>query len=281
MLTLHNDHLRITVSPQGGAVTSARTVAGRDFLRPLLGPFSVRATACYPLVPLGNRVGGNRFTFDGRTYALRPNATDPLYLHGDGWLSDWTVEQAGKTRADLLLETRAPDLGVHTYRARQTFLLRQNCLRIEMEVTNLAPDAMPFGLGLHPFMPHNDAEITFSAAAFWTEGEGSLPLIRRPVAGMIDFSAGQGIPDMWLNNAYEGWDGRASVRWPDGIGLEIRADPIFRHLMVYAPDTDRSFFCLEPMTHLPNAVNRPDMPAMDVLAQGQSLSGAVEFTLMS
>ena len=279
MLSLQNDALRVEISPHAGTVTSARTADGRDFLRPLNGPFQVRAASCYPLVPLGNRVGGNGFRFDGKDYQLRPNATDPLYLHGDGWLSDWHVERADPTRADLLLEVRDPDCGVHNYLARQRFSLDGNRLRIGMEVENLGPDPMPFGLGLHPFMPNNGARITFAAAAFWTEGAGSLPDHRVPVTGEIDFSAGPVLPDLSLNNAYEGWDGRALVRWPDGLTLAMQADPLFSTLMVYAPASDRSFFCLEPMSHLPNAMNRADMPAMHVLQPGQVLSGGVDFTV--
>lgn len=276
MLSLQTDALLIEVSPHAGAVTRAVTADGRNFLRPLSGPFHVRASACYPLVPLGNRVGGNGFSFGGKDYDLRPNAADPLYLHGDGWLADWSVEQADPTRAELALEMRAPDCGVHIYRACQRFLLDGNRLRIEFDAENLGPEAMPFGLGLHPFMPNDGARVTFNAKAFWTEGPLSLPDARIAVDGEVDFSSGRRLPDIALNNAYEGWDGRAHIQWPDGMTLLLQADPIFSTLMVYAPDSNRSFFCLEPMSHLPNALN---MPGMQVLGPGEILSGGVDFTV--
>ena len=82
---------------QGGALSARISTTGglllhyswlRDGLTiPLLRPATDNAdalsSACYPLVPFGNRVRGNRFTFKGHDYSLRPNRDwDPHYLHG-------------------------------------------------------------------------------------------------------------------------------------------------------------------------------------------------------
>ncbi|MDO5640934.1 MAG: aldose 1-epimerase [Paracoccus sp. (in: a-proteobacteria)] len=279
LLSLQNEVIEIAVSPRGGALTHARLRDGRDFLRPLNGDFSVRASACYPLVPLGNRIGGNRFRFAGREHRLRPNSSDPLYLHGDGWLADWAVTRKEPGLIALSHSVKTPDCGVHIYRAEQRFMLDGNQLRIGISVENQGAEPMPFGLGLHPFMPARGADIRFRARAFWTESPENLPESRNPISGAVDFSGGQTLPDLALNNAYEGWDGRADILWPDGPGLVMRADPVFSVLMAYAPADDRSFFCLEPMTHLPNALNMEGQPGMTTLAPGESLAGAVSFTV--
>ena len=56
--------------------------------------------ASFPLVPYVNRIRGGRFTFRGREVRLAPNmAGDPSPLHGQGWLSPWQVERAGRVDA--------------------------------------------------------------------------------------------------------------------------------------------------------------------------------------
>ena len=54
-----------------------------------------------------------------------------------------------------------------------------------------------------------------------------------------------------------GWDGAAELRWPGrGVGLRLKADAAFKHLMVYA-DPTQSFFCVEPQSNASGAFNRP------------------------
>ena len=56
--------------------------------------------ASFPLVPYVNRIRDGRFTFRGREVRLAPNmAGDPSPLHGQGWLSPWTVEEPDERRA--------------------------------------------------------------------------------------------------------------------------------------------------------------------------------------
>ena len=60
-------------------------------------------------------------------------------------------------------------------------------------------------------------------------------------------------------------------------GITIEADDLFRHLQVYTPP-DQDFFCVEPVSHVPNALNlrelSPDQ-AMDVVQPGATLSGSI------
>ena len=104
-LTLESGSLRVVVSPQGGAVVEAWYGAV-----PLLRPYAAEASAAFdvlkagmfPLVPFGNRVVGNAFTFDGRTYRLAANTNgDRHYLHGDGWLGLWSPTTHSQTQLDL------------------------------------------------------------------------------------------------------------------------------------------------------------------------------------
>ncbi len=53
------------------------------------------------MAPLCNRLAGNQFRFGGRAYSLPSNTEDPLYLHGDGWLADWQIEDQSPSAATL------------------------------------------------------------------------------------------------------------------------------------------------------------------------------------
>jgi aldose 1-epimerase len=63
--------------------------------------------------------------------------------------------------------------------------------------------------------------------------------------------------------------------------VTIEADAAFRHLQVFTP-FDCDFFCAEPVSHVPDAINRSDLPpgqAMHVLPPGESLAGSVTIAL--
>ena len=90
------------------------------------------------------------------------------------------------------------------------------------------------------------------------------------------------LPRGWRNNDYGGWKGWAEVAWPSrGARLVMTADPVFRHLMVYA-DPTKPYFCVEPQSNASGAFNRGsefDDPAEGVLVlePGESLGGTVRF----
>jgi hypothetical protein len=60
----------------------------------------------------------------------------------------------------------------------------------------------------------------------------------------------------------------------------IEADPVFGHLIVYVPPA-RDFFAVEPVSHMNNAVNRPDVTdnGLRHLAPGERLTGSVRFSV--
>ena len=77
---LENAHLRMRVDPQGGKVQS---LFSRRHQTPVL--HENPAGGLFPMVPLANRVAGNRFSFRGREIILPNHQADArFFLHGDG-----------------------------------------------------------------------------------------------------------------------------------------------------------------------------------------------------
>lgn len=260
---LESDVLTVEISTLGGAILSGRMRDGRRFLSGASTSSGARpadGTACFPMVPLCNRVEDNAFTFRSRAYRVRPNSGDPLYLHGDGWLAEWQLVHSDTDEAHLLFDKQASDDAPWAYRAEQTFRIEGAHLGVTLGVTNRGMEPMPFGLGFHPYFPRTP-QMTLHAPArdWWTEREGCLPDERWPVAGPVDFSVPRLLPAMRLNNGFEGWSGTARIVWPETrLGVEITADALLGRYMIYAPDEARDFFCFEPMSHTPNALAHVD-----------------------
>lgn len=65
----------------------------------------------------------------------------------------------------------------------------------------------------------------------------------------------------------------------DLLSVSLSPQGADAHHMGYAPEDDASFFCLELMTDLPNALALQGPQALHLLLPGQSLSGSITFRL--
>jgi aldose 1-epimerase len=287
--------LTLELDPRGAAITrfSCRGADGAE--RPLLRPASSYAgdpltAGCFPLLPFGNRVRGNRFSFGGADYALAPNQPwDRHYLHGDGWLSLWEVADVSPRAATLSLRCWGDELSPYAYDATIAFALTEDVLSIRLAVTNRHATALPFGLGLHPYFPLTP-HTTLQAAArrFFTEEADYLPGAATEIPPDLDFSTAQRLPRHWINNGFAGWDGGAAILWPEhGLGLRIQAEAAFGHYFVFMSDRRfepgfaEDYFCFEPMTHQADAHHAADLGGLAVLAPGECLAATVAFHLAS
>ena len=292
LIRLEAGDFSASVSSRGGALWSFSLRHGGDNM-PLLqtrgevGRAEAGLSGCFPLVPFGNRVRGNRFTYDGREYSFLPNTeADPFYLHGDGWLADWLPEEVSDDHVSLVLTREQDHRSPYTYEARQEIALDENGLRLCLVVTNYGTHAMPFGLGWHPFFPMTkETQLRAPASDYWTEGDAHLSGHREALPPDLDFNAPRSLPDRWVNNGFEGWDGRADIYWPDrGLTLAIHASEAFERYQIFVSDTafdpewTRDFFCFEPMSHAVDAHNAAGGGGLVRLEPGQSLGGAMTLT---
>lgn len=258
VLLENEEGLTVEVSPLGGAILSARW-RGIPLLAPTSAPGLASqvfgAEACFPLVPFGNRIEANGFQFDGRDYRLERNTTDPLVLHGDGWLGRWSILQRDRQSLTLRLDQQASVATPFAYEAIETIAIDGPRLILSLSITNRADQALPYGLGFHPFFPRTpETRLIARADRYWSEREGHLPDRPGPIPQNMNFAFGSPLPPNWLNNAFDGWDGRARIEWPEtGLAASLEADGHFRFFVLYSPSATSSFFCFEPMSHRPNA----------------------------
>jgi aldose 1-epimerase len=277
-IALRHGDLAVRLRSLGGAILSA-TYRGTPFL--VAGGGTDGAMASFPLVPFGNRVESNIMCFHGRDYRFQPNSADQFYLHGDGWLGSWEIEHAEQHRVLFSFSRVADATSPYSYAARQEVALVDGALVLTLSVENRGDEALPFGLGQHPFFLRTPkTRLTTVAESFWSERAGYLPDTSGPVPELFDFRAGAALPDVWANNAFGGWNGVAEIVWPEsGMQARLEADAIFGTFMLYMPVERTDFFCLEPMSHLPNGHHLPEFGGLTALTPGESLSGTVKIRL--
>jgi len=235
------------------------------------------------LVPWSNRISGGGFHFRGRFHALPPNLTgEPAPIHGNGFSSAWTPVETSAVSATLTLESDGP--GPYKYAAEVRYALEAGALSVRLRVANRGEDALPFGLGLHPWLPRTPrATLRARATTVTLEDRFHLPAGQAPVASLADwdFSAPRRLPDTWINNDFSPWDGYADIVWTDrDLRLSIEADEAVSAYILYAPGPAADHFCFEPVTHLVDAHNRPGGPeanGMAILETGDELAIACRF----
>lgn len=286
-LTLSNPWLRIDVAPQlGGGLTRFDWRSG-GVLEPVFRRCEAVSAhtdpnrlACYPLLPYANRIGGGHFRFGGRDVEVpRNRACEPLPIHGDGWLAHWQVERSERERVRLVLDRSR---GVpYAYRAALTYALDRATLSVTLEIENAGRDALPFGLGLHPFLARDTStELCAPASGLWLSGDDWLPVRHVPAPPAWQFGVAYPLPDGLVNHAFSGWSGRAAVVWARRrLSLAIGANTDY--YVLYTPPHE-DFFCFEPVDHPINAVNLPggaDANGMTVLARGERLVRRFDFTV--
>ncbi|MFK0693118.1 aldose 1-epimerase [Mesorhizobium sp. IMUNJ 23033] len=242
--------------------------------------------ACNLLVPWSNRISGGGFIFNATFHELLPNvAGEPFPIHGNGFSSEWNVDSLAPDQARLSLVSNGP--GPYRYRAEVGYALTGQALELNLLIANRAPVSLPFGLGIHPWFPRT-ALTTLHAPALQVclELPNHLPDRFEDVRTRPDwdFRTPTALPGGWINNAFAGWDGAASICWPErNCGLRIEASPPLNFYLVYSPSAASDFFCFEPVSHVVDAHNCGSIDiwnGLSVLSPGESLVAGCRFAVM-
>lgn len=286
---LQSGELTLDLAPWlGGSVTAFRC-GGIDLFRPTpsaaIEERQVRRTGAFALVPYSNRIAHGRFAFGGETFQLAPfPAGQPHATHGNGWQRPWTVTERSAVSCTMRLDHPAasPDWP-YAFRVTQRFTLSDASLRVGLELENRDHGAMPAGLGWHPYFPlRPDTRLAFSAQDVWLTDEELLPTSKVPVPEAWNFTGAKLVARTRLNHCFTGWNRRARIALGAGLpNLSLTASTTFPLAIVYAPEGG-DFFAFEPVTHMPDAINRPAVDAedaMSVVRPGEQLAGEIELAV--
>lgn len=276
MLRLSHGDIRLDIAPErGGGVLAFH--AGDDAVFADARGDRPADLACVALLPFANRIADGRFALDGRVVQLPRLAGEAHALHGQGWLAPWRREAVAADHATLVFD-HAAGAWPWTYRALQTFVLGADGYRHGLALTNMSDTPMPAGLGLHPWLPRN-AQTRYLGlhGGEWQAGADNLPGRSIEAAAPIDWWHGEPVAARTVDHCQARRSGDLRIEWPDrGLALTLAPSANLAFTHVYVPGNE-AFFCVEPVSHMPDAINRTGDTGLIWLKPGATMTAEVDF----
>lgn len=300
LVALENDFWQVGILPETGASTAYGRVrsgeAWLDVMRPtdLADYGNSSKSSNFIMLPWCNRIKDGLLRFEGAEYALRTEKDDGTARHGDVRKRAWTVES--KSHQHVYLTFRAADYAdvnfPFAFSARAEYALEGRDFVWRLTLKNEDSRPMPGGFGFHPyFVRPSDAgaqpelvipcDDQFNLVNYLAEAP-PVPLTPR-----LDFRQARRLTDEELNDVLTGRaaDAPAFMHYPaQRIGLLMRADPIYRHFLLFAPKGE-AFFALEPMTNVNDGFNLRARGISEsgvfVLQPGEAAVGEVRLEVVS
>lgn len=230
-----------------------------------------RASAMYPLLPYSNRLGYRRFRWRGHDFTTAANVTDsPHSLHGLGWQRPWRLVSSSVLEVVMELEHEADADWPFAFTARQYFALTPESFTVRMQFTNRHEGEQPVGIGWHPYFPKRSrSRLHVELSDRWDSDATQLP-VRKVAQPGIDSD----LSHLDYDNCFEGWRGPARIR-DERFSLQLAST--LRYLVVYTPP-ERDYFCVEPVSHVSNAIHMADPAAhgLVALAPGATLEASLK-----
>jgi aldose 1-epimerase len=255
---LHAGSLRLVVCPDLGGSVAGLWHHGVPVLRSTEAASLDAAvdSAIYPLVPYSNRLGYRRFRWKGQDYTTAANFGDgPHSLHGVGWQRPWVVESHQASEMAMVY-SHTPDADwPFAFEARQHLSLAADALRMQMTITHTDAQvaAAPVGLGWHPFFPaRTQSRLHMELSDRWDLDGAQLP-VRKVAQPGIDSH----VQHLDFDHCFDGWNGSARIR-DERFSLQLRSS--LDRVVVYTPP-GQGFFCVEPVSHVSNAIHMADPTA--------------------
>jgi aldose 1-epimerase len=235
---------------------------------------SSRDAGCFPLVPYSNRLGYRRFRWKGRDYTTAPNFdASPHSLHGVGWLRPWEIESSSAVEVVLRCVHVGDADWPFAFEARQYFTLAPQSMSVQMVFTNTADVAQPVGLGWHPYFQRRErSRLHIEVSNRWEADATQLPT-RKVAQPGIDSA----VAHLNFDHCFEGWRGAARIR-DEKFSLQLTSS--LKYLVVYTPQ-DSAYFCVEPVSHVSNAIHMADPLAHGLVsvAPGERVDAAMKLEI--
>jgi aldose 1-epimerase len=214
--------------------------------------------ACFPMLPFANRIDGGRIPLpDGSVVTVPINrSAQNVAIHGFGRDRPWTIEAQAAARLTLAQEFSAPG-NPYAYRAEQVFTLSPDAIDCSISVVNTGERVLPFGLGFHPWFERTEqTRLAVNARWAFRMDARSMPLAPIPLASVIGGSDCVVAARVPFDTPVADWDGNAEIHWPERrTALRIEARGACRLVHIYAP-AEQDVLCVEPVSHIPDVVNR-------------------------
>lgn len=299
MITLQNDLWQAGILPQTGAsVAFGRARSGdvwHDLVRPTAEADYGTPGKCgsFLMLPWCNRIKDGKLRFDGQTYPLEITPGDVTARHGEGRNHAWKVTEQAATRVVMTLDSREFETQdwPFAYSAQAEYRLDGADFVWTLTLKNEDSRPMPAGFGHHPYFARptgdNTPRLTVPCDAQFDLVEYMAVAPPVPVTPHLDFRQPRLMDEVSQFNdllSQRQGDVPARLEYPGWrITLEMYADALFKHILVYTPPGE-SAVAVEPMTNASDGFNlyADDIPGSGVFVMepGESVSGEVRFRLV-
>jgi aldose 1-epimerase len=163
------------------------------------------------------------------------------------------VAASSASEAEMAYRHEADAHWRFTFEVRQRFVLTPEALEVHLAITNLSAQPQPVGLGWHPYFPkRHRSRLHIELSDRWDSDASGLPTRHVPQPG-IDAD----VAHLAFDNCFEGWKGPARIR---DEKLSLRLTSSLPYLVVFTPET-KPYYCVEPVSHVPNAIHMSDPAA--------------------
>jgi aldose 1-epimerase len=233
-----------------------------------------RTSGCYPLLPYSNRLAYRKFRWKGREYTTQANFDDsPHSVHGIGWQRPWQIVSSSALEVVIGLVHAGDADWPLPFEARQYFALTPEAMTVELVFTNTAETPQPVGLGWHPYFEKRArSRLHIELDGRWDSDAAELP-VRKVAQPGIDSD----VSHLDFDNCFDGWRGPARIR-DEKFSIQLTSS--LDHLVVFTPQT-KGYFCVEPVSHVSNAIHMADPAAhgLRTVAPGESFEAAMKLDI--
>ena len=233
-----------------------------------------RPSGCYPLLPYSGRLAYRKFRWKGQDHTTRANFDDnPHSVHGVGWLRPWEIVSSSVLEVVIKLVHPGDADWPFPFEATQYFALTPDSMTVELVFKNTAETTQPVGLGWHPYFPKRArSRLHIELASRWDTDAAQLP-VRKVAQPGIDSD----VTHLDFDNCFDGWKGPARIR-DEKFSLQLTSS--LDHLVVFTPQ-EKPYFCVEPVSHVSNAIHMADPAAHGLrsVAPGESVEASMKLEI--
>ncbi|MBI3999669.1 MAG: hypothetical protein HY351_03555 [Candidatus Omnitrophica bacterium] len=268
-----------------------------DLLEPLFGEALPFHYGSYMMAPWSNRIVQGVFEFEGKRYQLQKNFPDETAIHGDIRSRPWDIQVATPVKFEAVLDSKKFSDFNYPFKLRFRHVLEvlENRLRMSLFIENMDRQHVPIGLGFHPFFKRRltkqdqDVIVLLPAEKVYPD-EKCIPTGPAiAVSGRTDLRSERFLGNPNLDHCFTDLTTKLIRLIYPGSNVEVhyRIDPIFTHVVVYAPNDSngqaKSFVAVEPVTHVNNGFNLYAQgwqgTGIQILEPGQVWGGGCELSI--
>lgn len=295
--TLTNDFWDVGILPQTGASIAFGRIrhhnTWHDVLRPTAPTDYANAGKCssFIMLPWCNRIRDARLMFDDIEYPLEPTLDDGTARHGEVRKRAWRIHSADDSHIRMIISggNLTPTSWPFPYAAEAEYRLDGSDFIWTLRLTNTGDTPMPAGFGHHPYFVRGEAApvLTIPCSQQFELIDYMATTEPVPISERVDFRTPRSIDGIILDDLLTGRDFSLPnvIHYPDtNLTLELYADPIFTHTLLYAP-ANAPFFAVEPQSNANDgfALHARGVPGSGVfvLSAGETATGVVRLRALT